>query len=180
MGKKVLRQEIRNRKGRFSQQQLREMSLLICDRIKNHPLVISATTILLYHSLPDEVHTHQLIEQMVQAGKRVILPKVISDTEMTLHTYASQTDMREGSYGIMEPCTPSIQPSLINREDTVAIVPGMAFDAAGHRLGRGKGYYDRMMVQLPCIYKIGVCYPFQLLPEVPSDSHDIVMDEILS
>ncbi len=180
MDKKTLRQEIRNRKGRFSQPQLREMSLLICDRIMNHPLVISANTILLYHSLPDEVHTHQLIDHLVQSGKRVILPKVISATDMTLHPYATQADMQVGNYGIMEPCTPSIAPQLIDNDDTVALIPGMAFDPAGHRLGRGKGYYDRMMMQLPHVYKIGVCYPFQLLPEVPSDSHDVVMDEILS
>lgn len=61
----------------------------------------------------------------------------------------------------------------------VAIVPGMAFDREGHRLGRGKGYYDRFLAQLPHIYKIGICFPFQLVDKVPADVHDILMDEVI-
>ena len=61
----------------------------------------------------------------------------------------------------------------------LALVPGMAFDAAGHRLGRGKGYYDRFLGEHPHIYKIGVCFPFQRVAEVPSEAHDVVMDEVI-
>ena len=60
---------------------------------------------------------------------------------------------------------------------TVALVPGVAFDAAGHRLGRGRGYYDRFLASCPHIYKIGVCFPFQRVALVPTDQHDVVMDE---
>jgi 5-formyltetrahydrofolate cyclo-ligase len=56
----------------------------------------------------------------------------------------------------------------------------MAFDKANHRLGRGKGYYDRLLPRLKNAYKIGVCFPFQFLDEIPSEAHDVVMDEVIS
>lgn len=61
----------------------------------------------------------------------------------------------------------------------LAIIPGMAFDAMGHRLGRGKGYYDRLLPQLTAAYKIGVCYPFQFVSDVPSEEHDVRMNEVI-
>jgi 5-formyltetrahydrofolate cyclo-ligase len=61
----------------------------------------------------------------------------------------------------------------------VAIVPGMAFDTEGHRLSRGKGYYDRFLSHVPYLYKIGLCFSWQIVDCVPCDEHDIVMDEII-
>jgi 5-formyltetrahydrofolate cyclo-ligase len=61
----------------------------------------------------------------------------------------------------------------------VAVVPGMVFDAQGHRLGRGKGYYDRFLAKLPGVYKIGLCFSWQMVDEVPSEANDITMDEVM-
>ena len=61
----------------------------------------------------------------------------------------------------------------------VAIIPGMAFDEAGHRLGRGKGYYDRFLARVPNLYKIGLCFSWQVVPHIPCDEHDIRMDRII-
>ena len=60
-----------------------------------------------------------------------------------------------------------------------AIIPGIAFDRKGHRLGRGKGYYDRFLADTPYIYKIGVCFDFQKVDHVPHSAHDVRMDEVL-
>ena len=178
MNKNELRQYIRNEKRHHSQRELEALSLFACNKLSDHPRITAAKTVLLYYPLPDEVDVRPLLNSLVQQGKRVILPKVVSDSDLTLHTYKSQKDLEPGAFGIMEPTSKEI--SLDDIEDTaVAIVPGMAFDTSGHRLGRGKGYYDRLLAHIPFIYKIGLCFHFQLQKAIPADRHDIVMNEII-
>ena len=179
MDKKELRRYIREQKRHFTQQQLGEMSLSIMSSVLTHPCIQEADTILMYHSLPDEVNTHSALAQLLAMGKKVFLPKVVSDTEMTIHEYTGADSLQPSEpYGILEPTTPEL--SIINCQLSIAIVPGMAFDRQGHRLGRGKGYYDRFLSQIPNIYKIGVCFPFQMLESIPSESTDVVMDEVIT
>lgn len=191
MTKNELRRYIREEKRHFTQQQLGEMSLHIMSRLLQHPRVAEAETILMYHSLPDEVNTHDALDQLLAMGKKVLLPKVISDTEMTIHEYTGTDSLVPSEpYGILEPKADSIYdfqaavdaitspPSPITKH--LIVVPGMAFDGSGHRLGRGKGYYDRFLSRVPNnIYKIGVCFPFQMVEDVPSESTDILMDEVI-
>ena len=136
----------------------------------------SSHTILLYNALSDEVPTQALMDQLVAQGKTVLLPCVINDTDMELRRYTGPQDLQTGSFGILEPTG-----ELFTDYDTidVAIVPGMAFDAEGHRLGRGKGYYDRFLSRVPHLYKIGLCFSWQLVDHVPYDEHDIKMDEVI-
>lgn len=176
MEKSELRKEIRQRKRQFTQQQLREMSLAIIGRLLNHPKVRAAHTVLFYYSLPDEVYTHEAVDQLVAQGKRVLLPVVLPDNEMELHEYTGPESMQEDCYHILEPKGKTF---IDLSEIDVALIPGMSFDANGHRLGRGKGYYDRFLAKAPSLYKIGVCFPFQKLEEVPSDKYDVVMDEVV-
>jgi len=178
MDKKELRRYIREQKRHFTQQQLGEMSLGIMSSLLSHSRVQKADAILMYHSLPDEVDTHSALDQLLAMGKKVLLPKVISDTEMTIHEYTGPDSLQPSEpYGILEPTTPEI--SIYNFQ-FVAVVPGMAFDREGHRLGRGKGYYDRFLSRIPNIYKIGVCFPFQLIDNIPFEPTDILVDEVLS
>lgn len=134
----------------------------------------------MYHSLPDEVDTHSALGQLLAMGKKVLLPKVVSETEMTIHEYTGRDSLQSSEpYGILEPTTPEL--SIVNCQlSIVIVVPGMAFDKHGHRLGRGKGYYDRFLSRIPNIYKIGVCFPFQLIDNVPSEPTDILVDEVLT
>ena len=179
MDKKELRRYIREQKRHFTSQQLGEMSLSIMSSVLTHPRIQEADTILMYHSLPDEVDTHSALDQLLAMGKKVLLPKVVSDTEMTIHEYTGQNSLKPSEpYGILEPTTPEL--SIINCQLSIAIVPGMAFDKQRHRLGRGKGYYDRFLSRIPNIYKIGVCFPFQMLESIPSESTDVVMDEVIT
>lgn len=136
----------------------------------------SSHTILLYNALPDEVPTQALMGELVAQGKTVLLPCVINDTDMELRRYTGPQDLQTGSFGIQEPTG-----ELFTDYDTidVAIIPGMAFDAEGHRLGRGKGYYDRFLSRVPLLYKIGLCFSWQLVDQVPYDEHDIKMDEVI-
>jgi 5-formyltetrahydrofolate cyclo-ligase len=179
MDKKELRRYIREQKRHFTPQQLGEMSLDIMSSLLSHSQIQKADSVLMYHSLPDEVDTHSALDKLLAMGKKVLLPKVVSDTEMTIHEYTGKESLQPSEpYGILEPTTPEL--SIINCQLSIAVVPGMAFDRQGHRLGRGKGYYDRFLSQIPNIYKIGVCFPFQMLESIPSESTDVVMDEVIT
>lgn len=160
----------------FGDAQLAEFSESIIRKLRTNPAVVRAKTILMYYSLYDEVDTHTFIDHLAQQGKEVLLPVVVSNTEMELRRYTGTHDLRNGFFDIMEPVG-----DLFTDYDKidVAVVPGMAFDSLGNRLGRGKGYYDRLLPQLTNTYKIGVCFPFQRVPAVPADKHDVRMDEII-
>ncbi|MGM9709286.1 MAG: 5-formyltetrahydrofolate cyclo-ligase [Prevotella sp.] len=176
MNKKELRDIIRQRKRQFSSDELRELSLAVCQRLLANPRVTAAKTILLYYSLPDEVCTHSLVDELAAMGKKVLLPAVVSDTDMEARIYRNADDLKMGAFGIAEPAGDKY--SDLKAID-LAIVPGMSFDNDGNRLGRGKGYYDRFLSAIPYIYKIGVCFDFQKVDYVPHSPHDVVMDEVL-
>lgn len=173
MLKSDLRRQMRQIKRQFTPQQLGELSLPVIARLE--PYVVKAHTVLAYYSLPDEVCTHQLLDRLVVHDKIVLLPKVLSDETMELRRYTGVHDLREGSYHIMEPVG-ELFADL--QQIDVALIPGMAFDAQGHRLGRGKGYYDRLLVGM-CCKTIGICFDFQKVPEVPVDSTDIAVNLVL-
>ena len=173
MTKHELRQQIRRQK----QLHAGDDSIAIIDRLKRLPFLSCARTILLYFALPDEVQTQSLIDELVQQGKTVLLPKVIDNTNMELRQYTGTNDLSTGAYGIMEP---SGKRFTDYAAIDVAIIPGMAFDSKGHRLGRGKGYYDRFLSQLtPKTIKIGLCFPWQRVDYVPTDENDVSMDYVI-
>lgn len=174
MNKSELRKIIREKKRQFTQQQLDELSFIVIEKIKNHPAFKTAKRVLLYHSLPDEVCTHQLLCET--EGKTILLPKVIDNENMVICEYNKNTSLNKGAFNIMEPYgTPYTNYSEID----LAIIPGMAFDNNGNRLGRGKGYYDRLLEKMTSIYKIGICFPFQMVDNVPTECTDIKMNEII-
>lgn len=151
------------------------LSAKILAALEAHPAFRAANTILLYHSLKDEVDTHGFIEKWSNQ-KHILLPVVIGE-ELELRTYTGPHDLRIGAYGIEEPAgTPFTDYAAID----LAVIPGVAFDSRGNRLGRGKGYYDRLLPHMPTTYKIGICFPFQLVKEVPAEAFDIRMDEIIA
>lgn len=178
MLKSELRQQIRQTKRLFTQQQLSEWSLPVVMRLKER--LRDARMVMAYYSLFDEVCTHQLIDDLVAEGKTVLLPKVLDDEMMELRRYTGVHDLREGAFHIMEPVG---EPFADFQQIDVALIPGMAFDAQGHRLGRGKGYYDRFLSQFLILNSqlrtIGVCFDFQKVPEVPIGPTDIPVDEVI-
>lgn len=175
MRKEELRQQIKQLKRQFTPAQLEELSLPVLARLR--PLLAEAQTIMAYYSLPDEVCTHQLIDELVAEGKTVLLPKVLDDETMELRRYTGRHDLREGAFHIMEPIGALFTSSAID----IALIPGVAFDAFGHRLGRGRGYYDRFLSSLRTVPTefIGICFDFQKVPEVPVDANDIPVDLVI-
>ena len=167
---------MRQRKRQFTQQQLFELSLPIVARIR--PLLADANTIVAYYSLPDEVCVHSLIDELTAEGKTVYLPRVIDNENMVLCRYTGVDSLREGAFGIMEPVG---LPITADEVIDAVLVPGMAFDTEGHRLGRGKGYYDRFLSSLtPSRPKlIGVCFDFQKVDVVPTEPYDVAVDIVV-
>lgn len=179
MRKEDLRRQIKQIKRQFTPQQLEELSLPVISRLK--PLLAEVQTIMAYYSLPDEVNTHGLIDDLVAEGKTVLLPKVTGPDTMELRRYTGRSDLQEGAYHILEPMGELF--TDFSSIDLI-LVPGLAFDAAGHRLGRGRGYYDRLLSSLFTIHSslfssIGVCFDFQKVDEVPVDAHDMAMDRVV-
>lgn len=177
MTKQELRNHMRQLKSRYTAEQRATLSAQVTERLERHPLFVAAKTILLYYSLPDEVCTHALIGRAA-GNKRVLLPVVASDTRLVLRLYTGEEHLAHGAFGIDEPM--GNDENDLSQID-LAVVPGMAFDAEGHRLGRGRGYYDRLLAHLRPLGVpiIGLCFPFQIVTHVPTDENDIAMDEVV-
>ena len=173
MQKKELRKLIRQRKAEHTAEEKAEMSARICRQVLTDPHWAKANNVFLYHALTDEVDTTILIDAAMHEGKTVLLPVIDGDDlRLKIHTGATQT----GSYSIQEPIG---EENTCYKEIALAIVPGMAFDKKGNRLGRGRGFYDRTLPKLAEAYKIGLCFPFQLLESIPCEAYDIKMDAVL-
>lgn len=171
-----LRKEIRLLKDQFSSEELTAMSETTIQKLKCSLRFQSAKTVMMYYSLPDEVNTHDFIHE-ITADKNVVLPVVIDHENIELRIFHNSDEMKYGAYDIMEPTG-----EVFDRyeEIDVAVIPGMAFDRNGHRLGRGKGYYDRFLKKIPNAYKIGICFNFQKVENVPSSEYDVNMNEVIS
>lgn len=177
MLKAELRKNIRERKRQFTSKMLGELSLMLINKLLENDKIKEANTILMYYSMPDEVDTHQVVDTLVALGKKVLLPVVINGEELEIREYKDKNDLKEGiAYHIMEPIGEKYNDY---KNIDVAVVPGMSFDDNGNRLGRGKGYYDRFLKQIPQAYKIGICFNFQKVKAVPTEETDIKMDEVI-
>ena len=135
--KQSLRKHIRQLLTEYPSVVLSHMSGEIMLQLEQTEVFQSAAVVLLYHSLPDEVNTHAFISRWYQ-HKTLLLPRVDED-RLSLHQYTGPDCLSEGKWNIQEPDEPAFTGY---RQISLAIVPGVAFDTAGHRLGRGKGYYS--------------------------------------
>ncbi len=132
--------------------------------------------ILAFAPLPDEVILWPLLESIAAQG-RLALPRV-DGSLLTLHRVPHLTSLRAGPFRLQEPGPGAV---VVPPADVaVALVPGLAFTRAGARLGRGKGFYDRLLPLFPATTKrIGVCYACQLVDSLPLDDHDMPVDEVV-
>lgn len=141
----------------YSQQILDQLEQMTCFR--------EAKTILLYYPIQNEVDVLPLVKKYKH--EKTLLFPVSHRRGMTVHPYAGNEHMHRGKFGIPEPTTPAY-----DGEIDLVIVPAVAFDAKGRRLGRGGGYYDRFIKKLTHTVLVGVGYDFQLVDEVPAARHD--------
>ena len=137
----------------------------ILDQLEQMTCFIGAKTILLYYPIQNEVDVLPLVKKYKH--EKTLLFPVSHRRGMTVHPYAGNEHMHRGKFGIPEPTTPAY-----DGEIDLVIVPAVAFDAKGRRLGRGGGYYDRFIKKLTHTVLVGVGYDFQLVDEVPAARHD--------
>lgn len=174
--KQALRQAVAQEKRRHTPDERARLSARIWQKAEAHPLFAEARTVLLYHSLPDEVGTHAFMERChAVLGKRVLLPVVVGD-DLELRVYEGPDSLRPGAFHILEPAGALF---TAYADIDLAFIPGVSFDGEGHRLGRGKGYYDRLLPRLACP-TVGVCFGYQLSRQIPVEPHDSPVNQVLT
>ena len=177
--KAELRRQVRSEIRRLSEDDRVAFSTLVCARLQSERCWRQAGSVLLYMSLLDEVDVAVLSRAAISGGKRVVLPRYDRQHQRYLACQVEDLncDLEAGEFGILEPrprC-PVIPP---NRLD-FAVIPGVAFTLDGRRLGRGKGFYDRLLTAFGGI-KCGVAFDEQIVAEIPLESHDIRVDWIVT
>lgn len=145
----------------------------VFERLENTAAFMLAEKILMYHSLPDELETHRFLRKW-GGKKHFFLPRV-NGVNLEILPY-DETRLELGSFHIEEPTgNDTVDPDELE----LIVVPAVAFDRKGCRLGRGKGFYDRLLSHSKAT-KIGVGYEFQLMDEIPSEAHDVPMDMVIT
>jgi 5-formyltetrahydrofolate cyclo-ligase len=175
--KDLIRQEVNQKRSQLEVSWIRKESLQISSRFQGLEEFQSSEIIALYKAIGGEVNLESLFSKAWKLGKRTCIP--VFNEKMRLYEMAeitAETEFRTGHYGIQEP----VSPALLNISgiDLIA-VPGVAFDASGNRLGRGGGYYDRMLESFDGI-SVGVAFDFQILPEIPFEAHDQPLDVVVT
>jgi DNA primase len=170
--KAELRKLVKTRIKNMTEEEKKKESEDVMMKLENTQQFKSAKTILLFHSLPDEVCTHELIEKY--ASKKKILLPVIDGEKWHIREYKG--DLKTGEYNIQEPTGGNYYD--YGSIDLV-VVPGVCFDKDKGRVGRGKGYYDRILKEIKA-FKIGICFDCQLLSKVPAEEWDVKMDQVMT
>ena len=141
-----------------------------------------ARVVCCYVALPYEVQTWQMIEEMLRKGKRVVVPVARPHTKRLRLSEVRNpaVELARGAHGVLEPHPWALRPVSVRDVDLV-LVPGLAFDRQGHRLGHGQGYFDRFLARVPKdVSTIGLAFRFQLVDCLPTASHDHAVQTVLA
>jgi 5-formyltetrahydrofolate cyclo-ligase len=178
--KVALRKQMRAQLDGQSAADIRAKSAAIWERLSVMPEFAGAARLLLYISTMREVDTHGLIRQLLAMGRELSVPCFEKATQQYIASVLRDfdADLGTGKFGILEPTPEAVRPATSDEIDA-ALVPGLAFDETGNRLGRGMGYFDRLLQQTSGA-KIALAFDFQVLDEVPSEVHDLHMDFIVT
>lgn len=154
---------------------LLDFSEKIMKQLEETELFRQASCIALYYSIPGEVQTAAFLEKWFDK-KQLLLPLVVGN-DLRLLPYKGKETLRPGAFGIPEPAEQ--ETTVAESEIDLIIVPGVAFDRRLNRIGRGKGFYDRLLATLQ-VPKIGICFDFQLQESIPIEAFDKKMDLIIT
>lgn len=149
-------------------------------RVWNVPEIAAARTLLLYASLPGEVATDAIADEARRRGTVLVYPRCLDDRVLSLHVVDAAHALRPGRYGIREPDADACPVREVRAVDA-ALIPGLAWDRGGHRLGRGAGYYDRLLADPAWRgFRCGLFFAAQEVPAVPHDPWDVRLDAIVT
>lgn len=175
MDKKTLRAEIRAKKRAMTAQEIEEKSAALAKAFYETAEYKNAKTIYGYLPYNQEVRTTQMLAHALADGKQVAVPKVYGD-EMKFILLSDLNQVAKGYAGIPEP----IADGPVAADPTaLVLMPGLAFDPEGHRLGYGGGFYDKFLAAEPDHPTLALCYDFQMLPHLNTESYDIPVDRVL-
>lgn len=147
----------------------------LCREILTSPWFRAAKSVMAYAAIPPEAELRTVLEAALEQGKRLLLPRCDADGIMTARAVGSLLELRAGAYGILEPAP---EAAIVPAEQIdMILVPGLAFDPKGRRMGRGKGYYDRYLAGFAG-KTMGICT--LLVPEVPTEPLDRPMDAVVT
>ena len=175
MNKQELRAAIKAQKRAMTPERIESASKCLKEQFLATDAYRNAKTIYGYLPYNQEVRTLPILEQALRDGKRVAVPKVYGDTMHFLYL-TDLSAIAPGAYGIPEP----IADEPIARDpQALVLMPGLAFDKAGNRMGYGGGFYDKFLASEPEHPTVALCYSFQMVEHIPSESYDIPVDLVL-
>ena len=184
--KEEIRKTLLSKRDSISGNDWDKNSAKIMRLIQKSKIYDECDALLAYADYHAEVGTLLIIEDALLRGKKVFCPKVIEnsvDFKMDFYEIRSTCDLVEGYKSIMEPIDNPDRSFELERphlKKVLMLVPGVAFDKDGNRIGYGKGYYDAYLKDKPEILTVGVCFSIQLLDEVPFNDSDIRLDYVIS
>ncbi|MBD5176512.1 MAG: 5-formyltetrahydrofolate cyclo-ligase [Bacteroidales bacterium] len=173
MEKSDIRRKIKAMRQMLSEAERISAAEEVFNRLEQTAAFLMADKVLMYHSLPDELSTHAFLKKW-GSRKRFYLPRV-NGVNLDILPY-DESRLELGSFHIEEPTG---NDTVDADEIELIVVPAVAYDRRGNRLGRGKGFYDRLLSSARAT-KIGVGYEFQLVDEIPAESHDVPMDYVIT
>ena len=175
MDKTALRRQIREQKRAMTQEQIVSASCDLGEQFAACELYQQAMTIYGYLPYNQEVRTVPMLERALREGKRVAVPKVYGD-EMKFIYLKDLTQVETGYAGIPEPVADE---PVADDPAALVLMPGLAFDPQGHRIGYGGGFYDKFLAAEPNHPTVALCYGFQMLEALETQDHDIPVDLVL-
>ena len=179
LAKNDLRKRLRKRLRGMTKAWRAEASAQLCALVARQQVWREAKAVLFYAALPDEIDLRPLLEAALAEGRTAALPRFSAETGAyeACQIEDFSRDCAPGKFGVQEPSARCRRIAL-NLLD-LALVPGVGFDAAGHRLGRGRGYYDRLLARVAGT-RCGVAFDEQMTTEIPAGPHDITLNCIIT
>lgn len=175
MDKRELRSSIRAQKRAMTEEMIQQKSRILGELFAASEAYRNAKTIYGYLPYNQEVRTVPMLQRALEDGKRVAVPKVYGD-EMRFICMTDLTRVEKGYAGIPEPVDDG---PVADDPTALVLMPGLAFDPQGHRIGYGGGFYDKFLEKEPNHPTVALCYDFQMLPKLETESHDIPVDWVI-
>lgn len=177
--KNRIRNEMKKQRSTLSVNRIMMHSAIIAKRLFDLDEYKEAEVVLPYVSFSSEVDTHVLINEALKSGKKIAVPRVVSKDQMKFYFIKSFSDLKPGSFGILEPVsTDEFKPDP--SVNAVVLLPGLAFDNKLNRIGYGGGFYDKYLSCYPYIYKIMLAYELEKNDSLPSGELDIKPDMVIT